>query len=66
MPKPNDEIPILPAAGTPPEPEPPPPAPPQRGPSPRQTFGYLRGLLQDHGLEPKAKLGQKAHAAAAE
>lgn len=27
-------------------------------PLPRQTFSYLRGLLQQRGIEPKAKLGQ--------
>jgi 16S rRNA (adenine1518-N6/adenine1519-N6)-dimethyltransferase len=60
MPK---EIPILPDANAPPEPAPPPPpAEPlplgNRAPPPRQTLGYLRGLMQSHGLEPKAKLGQ--------
>ncbi len=56
--RPPDEIPILPASGAPPEPAPPPTEPPSRGPSPRQTLSYLRGLLQAHGLEPKSKLGQ--------
>jgi 16S rRNA (adenine1518-N6/adenine1519-N6)-dimethyltransferase len=57
------EIPILPDANAPPEPAPP-PRPPAveevvRPPAQtRQTLGYLRGLLQSHGLEPKAKLGQ--------
>jgi 16S rRNA (adenine1518-N6/adenine1519-N6)-dimethyltransferase len=58
---PNEEIPILPAEGTEPEPEAPPAAPAPalaRGPSPRQTLSYLRSMLQSHGLEPKAKLGQ--------
>ncbi len=57
------EIPILPDPNTPPEPvAPPQPAEPlplgNTAPPPRQTLGYLRGLLQSHGLEPKAKLGQ--------
>lgn len=56
--RPHDEIPILPAIDAPPEPAPPPPEPKSRGPSPRQTLSYLRGLLQSHGLEPKSKLGQ--------
>ncbi|MFO0847443.1 MAG: 16S rRNA (adenine(1518)-N(6)/adenine(1519)-N(6))-dimethyltransferase RsmA [Gemmataceae bacterium] len=56
---PDREIPILPAEGTPPEPPPAPPAEPKtRGPSPRQTLSYLRGLMQSHGIEPKNKLGQ--------
>jgi 16S rRNA (adenine1518-N6/adenine1519-N6)-dimethyltransferase len=57
------EIPILPADGAPPEP-PAPVAPPpafelrKAGPSTRQTLSYLRGLFENHGLEPKSKLGQ--------
>lgn len=56
------EFPMMPAEGTPPEPPPPPPPPvepvgPKR-PSARQTLSYLRGMMADHGLEPKAKLGQ--------
>lgn len=54
----DEEIPILPAEGTEPEPAASPPEPAPRGPSPRQTLSYLRGLLQNYGLEPKAKLGQ--------
>jgi 16S rRNA (adenine1518-N6/adenine1519-N6)-dimethyltransferase len=54
---PDEEIPILPAEGTPPEPEPE-QAPARRGPSPRQTLSYLRSLFQAHGLELKSKLGQ--------
>lgn len=52
---PDEEIPILPAEGTEPEPE---QAPTRRGPSPRQTLSYLRSLFQAHGLELKSKLGQ--------
>ena len=33
-------------------------APVPERPSPRQTLSYLRGLLQNYGLEPKHKLGQ--------
>jgi 16S rRNA (adenine1518-N6/adenine1519-N6)-dimethyltransferase len=54
---PDEEIPILPAEGTEPEPEPE-QAPVRRGPSPRQTLSYLRSLFQAHGLELKSKLGQ--------
>lgn len=59
----EEEIPILPADGTPPEPPPPPPAPePMKlgtgGPPPRQTLTYLRGLFSAYGLELKSKLGQ--------
>ena len=56
--RPHDEIPILPADNAPPEPTAPPREPKYRGPSPRQTLSYLRGLLQAHGLEPKSRLGQ--------
>lgn len=58
------EIPILPEGAdpnAPPEPAAPSaPAPPpaQKLPSPRQTLNYIRGLLENHGLEPKNKLGQ--------
>ncbi len=54
---PDEEIPILPAEGTPPEPEPERP-PARTGPPPRQTLSYLRSLFQAHGLELKSKLGQ--------
>ncbi len=58
------EIPILPEGvdpTAPPVPAAPPPAPlppSQKLPSPRQTLNYIRGLLENHGLEPKTKLGQ--------
>ncbi len=57
------EIRFLPDPNAPPEPAPPPPPPEPiplgtTAPPPRQTLGYLRGLLQSHGLEPKSKLGQ--------
>ena len=57
------EIPFLPDPNAPPEPAPPPPPPEPiplgtTAPPPRQTLGYLRGLMQSHGLEPKSKLGQ--------
>jgi 16S rRNA (adenine1518-N6/adenine1519-N6)-dimethyltransferase len=69
MPRPPQEIPILPDVNAKPEPAPAPkPKPrlternqdslPSHGPSPRQTLSYLRGLMENHGLEPKAKLGQ--------
>lgn len=68
MPKPTDEIPILPEGVDPAAPPPTPaPAPAAKtdsldlrtgGPSPRQTLGYIRGLLSSHGLIPKPKLGQ--------
>lgn len=55
----DKEYPMLPAEGTEPEAPPAPPEPAKpRGPSPRQTLSYLRGLMQNYGLEPKAKLGQ--------
>ncbi len=56
------EFPIFPADDAPPEPEIAKPVSEipltKGGPSPRQTFSYLRGLMQGHGIEPKAKLGQ--------
>ncbi len=57
------EISMLPDANAKPAPvPPPPPAEPiplgTSAPPPRQTLGYLRGLLQSHGLQPKSKLGQ--------
>jgi len=69
MARPLQEIPILPDVNALPE-APPAPKPkprlteknqgelPTHGPSPRQTLSYLRGLMENHGLEPKAKLGQ--------
>jgi 16S rRNA (adenine1518-N6/adenine1519-N6)-dimethyltransferase len=60
------EIPILPHDHAPPE-APTPPRPPAKpaeppdssgSPAARQTLSYLRGLLENHGLEPKNKLGQ--------
>ena len=54
---PDEEIPILPADGTEPEPIPE-QAPTRQGPSPRQTLSYLRSLFQAYGLELKSKLGQ--------
>jgi 16S rRNA (adenine1518-N6/adenine1519-N6)-dimethyltransferase len=57
-----EEIPFLPdprfVRPEPPPPPPPPVEPVFTGPSPRQTLGFLRSLLQAHGLEPKSKLGQ--------
>jgi 16S rRNA (adenine1518-N6/adenine1519-N6)-dimethyltransferase len=69
MARPPQEFPMMPAANAPPEVVPPPkPKPrlseknqgdlPTYGPSPRQTLSYLRGLMENNGLEPKAKLGQ--------
>jgi len=55
------EFPMLPADNAPPEPPrfiPPPAEPKRTGPNTRQTFSYLRGLMENHGLEPKSKLGQ--------
>ena len=54
------QTPIAPEHDDPPAPPPPPPpaAPAVERPSPRQTLSYLRGLLQNYGLEPKHKLGQ--------
>jgi 16S rRNA (adenine1518-N6/adenine1519-N6)-dimethyltransferase len=54
---PDEEIPILPAEGSEPEPDPV-RQPARTGPSPRQTLSYLRSLFQAHGLELKSKLGQ--------
>ncbi|MCZ2344138.1 MAG: 16S rRNA (adenine(1518)-N(6)/adenine(1519)-N(6))-dimethyltransferase RsmA [Bacteroidales bacterium] len=61
--KPDTEIPILPAAGSPPpavrSPVPEPETPPVSSvPSPRQTLTFLRNLFEAHGLEAKSKLGQ--------
>lgn len=64
MARPPDEIPIIPEGIDPTAPpQEPPPAPvttqpAARYPSPRQTLSYIRGLLENHGLEPKNKLGQ--------
>jgi 16S rRNA (adenine1518-N6/adenine1519-N6)-dimethyltransferase len=59
------EISILPEGVDPNAPEPiavpvvPALAPPAHAvPSPRQTLSYIRGLLENNGLEPKNKLGQ--------
>jgi 16S rRNA (adenine1518-N6/adenine1519-N6)-dimethyltransferase len=65
MPRNPNEISILPEGVDPnaPIPSPPPPAatlepPTAKMPSTRQTLSYIRGLLENNGLEPKNKLGQ--------
>jgi 16S rRNA (adenine1518-N6/adenine1519-N6)-dimethyltransferase len=57
MANPN-EIPMMPQHPDAVSSEPPVLAPAVSHPAPRQTLSYLRGLLNNYGLEPKSKLGQ--------